>query len=407
MLQRSLTASITAELVRAGRLDPRDVVAEHLAACREQVDGHAFITICGDDVLERARRVTGGRLAGVPLVVKDQLDTADLRTTYGSGIYRSHVPTRAAEAVHRLESEGAIVVGKANMHEFAWGLTSQNEHWGDVANPVHPDHTPGGSSGGTAAALAAGLAVVGLGTDAGGSARVPAACCGLVGFKPSRGRVSSAGVRPLAPSFDTVAPMARTVSDCALLFSILAQTPVPRAGLAGRRVAFAESSPHRSAFEALGALVVDHVALPEPAADPTAVFMVECAVGHRATFPARRDEYGTDARAKWDAANAVTAVDYLAAREALSSWRDAAADLGVDLLVGPTLGRTVPRFDCNESEVRAQLGRLTRPYNYLGWAALAIGDLQISGPSDEIVLAAGLAWEEAELPIPEPIFDQV
>ena len=151
---------------------------------------------------------------GKRLAVKDLFDTAGLTTTYGSIIYADHVPERSAEAVTRLEAAGYANVGKTNLHEFAYGITSVNPHFGTVPNPRYPGRMAGGSSGGSAAAIAAGLAEYALGTDSGGSIRIPAACCGIVGFKPSYGLVSLDGVFPLAPSFDHAGPMAGSVGAC-------------------------------------------------------------------------------------------------------------------------------------------------------------------------------------------------
>ena len=159
---------------------------------------------------------------GIRLAVKDLFDTAGVRTTYGSAIFAEHVPDRSAEAVLRLEAAGYASVGKTNLHEFAYGVTSQNLHYGTVPNPAAPGRTAGGSSGGSAAALAAGLADAALGTDSGGSIRLPAACCAIAGFKPSFGLVPIDGVFPLAPSFDHAGPMARDVAGCATLMAVLA-----------------------------------------------------------------------------------------------------------------------------------------------------------------------------------------
>ena len=145
---------------------------------------------------------------GPRLAVKDLFDTAGLVTTYGSAIFADHVPERTAEAVRRLEAAGYANVGKVNLHEFAYGVTSENPHFGTVPNPLRPGRIAGGSSGGSAAALAAGLADAGLGTDSGGSIRIPAACCGVVGFKPTFGLVPLDGCFPLAPSFDHAGPLA-------------------------------------------------------------------------------------------------------------------------------------------------------------------------------------------------------
>jgi aspartyl-tRNA(Asn)/glutamyl-tRNA(Gln) amidotransferase subunit A len=158
---------------------------------------------------------------GIRLAVKDLFDTAGVRTTYGSAVFAEHVPERTAEAVLRLEAAGYVSVGKTNLHEFAYGVTSQNLHYGTVPNPRAPGRTSGGSSGGSAAALAAGLADAALGTDSGGSIRIPAACCAIVGFKPTYGLAPVDGVFPLAPSYDHVGPMARDVAACAELMRAL------------------------------------------------------------------------------------------------------------------------------------------------------------------------------------------
>src|SRR5262245_37799993 len=159
---------------------------------------------------------------GIRLAVKDLFDTAGLVTTYGSIIYADHVPDTSAEAVTRLEAAGYANIGKTNLHEFAYGITSVNPHFGTVPNPAFPGRMAGGSSGGSAAALAAGLADAAIGTDSGGSIRIPAACCGIVGFKPSYGLVSLEGCFPLAPSFDHAGPMARSVGECAAMMEVLA-----------------------------------------------------------------------------------------------------------------------------------------------------------------------------------------
>src|SRR2546423_8549370 len=158
---------------------------------------------------------------GIPLAVKDLLDTAGLTTTYGSPIFADHVPAKSAAAVERIEAAGYANVGKTNLHEFAYGITSENAHFGTVPNPIAPGRIAGGSSGGSAAALAAGLADAALGTDSGGSIRIPAACCGIVGFKPTFDLVPTDGCFPLAPSFDHVGPMARTVDECERMLAVL------------------------------------------------------------------------------------------------------------------------------------------------------------------------------------------
>ena len=390
-----LSASEIASGVTSGELDPVDVVREHLAAMEECSELNAVITSCADAALRRAQAGVSGPLAGVPLLVKDLFDTADVRTTYGSAIYREHVPQRTATAVTLLEAAGAITIAKTNLHEFAWGVTSQNPHFGSVQNPVRPGLVAGGSSGGNSAALAAGFGALALGTDTGGSVRIPAACCDNVGFKPTLGKVAIEGCFALSPSFDTVGPMGRSVGDCALAHQVLTGEPVPEPRLAGLVVGVLAQTPGAERLEALGARLVE-ASLPEPAADLIAIFMVECAISHRQTYPSRRSEYGRDLQLKFDMARLVPGIDVFEAREELPRWRARLErEPQVDLLISPTLGMEVPAIDCFEPDVRAGLTALTRPFNYTGWPAIAIGDLQIAGRDDATVLAAALAYEQA------------
>jgi aspartyl-tRNA(Asn)/glutamyl-tRNA(Gln) amidotransferase subunit A len=346
-----------------------------------------------------------GPLRGKRLLVKDLFDTAGIRTTYGSKIYADHVPTRTAPAVERLVAAGAVVVGKANLHEFAWGVTSQNPWYGTVENPRHPGRTTGGSSGGNAAALAAGLCDLGLGTDTGCSIRLPCSCCDLVGLKPSWGRIPTEGVFPLCPSFDTVGPMAHTVADVALAWSVLAAAPAPEPRLAGLTVGLLTKPPsvggpalpeNRRAeqyverLEQLGARVVP-AEIPEPADDTWPLFFHEAAESHRATFPERAADYGENVRGKLEHARTIEPAAVARARDAVRSWRTYRPS--VDLYVAPVLGVDLPPVDCDELDVRIPMTAFLRPFNILGWAGLAIGDLQLVAPRDEVVLAAGLAWE--------------
>jgi Asp-tRNA(Asn)/Glu-tRNA(Gln) amidotransferase A subunit family amidase len=346
-----------------------------------------------------------GPLHGRRLLVKDLIDTAGIRTTYGSKVYADHVPARTAPAVERLVAAGAVLVGKANLHEFAWGVTSQNPWYGTVQNPRHPGKTTGGSSGGNAAALAAGLCDLGLGTDTGGSIRLPSSCCDLVGLKPGLGRTPTAGVFPLCPSFDTVGPMARTVEEVALAWSVLAAAPIPEPRLAGLTVGLLTTPPsvggpalpeNRAAeqyvekLEQLGATVVE-ATIPEPVDDTWPLFFHEAAESHRTTFPERAADYGDNVRSKLQHAQTVEPAAVARARDAVRRWREYTPP--VDLYVAPVLGVDLPPVDCNELEVRIALTAFLRPFNILGWAALAIGDLQLVAPRDEVGLAAGLAWE--------------
>jgi len=348
-----------------------------------------------------------GPLHGRRLLVKDLIDTAGIRTTYGSQIYADHIPVRTATAVERLAAAGAVVVGKANLHEFAWGVTSQNDWYGTVQNPRLPGRTTGGSSGGNAAALAAGLCDIGLGTDTGCSIRLPASCCGVVGFKPSWGRVPVDGVYPLCRSFDTVGPMATSVPEVAAMWSVLAAAPLPAPRLAGLTVGLLTRPPsvggpaqaenrageaYVERLEQLGARVVE-TTIPEPPADTWPLFFHEAAEAHRATFPSRADEYGPNVRTKLEQAQEVDPSEVARAEAAVHAWRAYRPE--VDLYVSPVLGIEVPPVDCDELDIRIPATAFLRPFNVLGWAAIAIGDLQLVAPRDETVLAAALAWERA------------
>src|SRR6266545_1483225 len=188
--------------------------------------------------------------SGIPLAVKDLFDTAGLTTTYGSAIFAEHVPAATAEAVARLEQAGYANVGKTNLHEFAYGTTSENPHFGNVPNPLAPGRIAGGSSGGSAAALAAGLADAAIGSDTGGSIRIPAACCGVVGFKPTFDLVPLAGCFPLAPSLDHGGPRAPAPCSCARWPTCTASSTPSRATstarMSQRRSSCASPSPTRS-----------------------------------------------------------------------------------------------------------------------------------------------------------------
>jgi len=191
---------------------------------------NAFITVTADLALEQARRAEAeiqrgqwrGPLHGIPLGLKDIVDTAGIRTTAASALFKDRIPTQDAEVVRRLKHAGAVLLGKQNLHEFAYGGSSMISDYGEVHNPWNPTHIAGGSSGGSAAAVAAGLGFGAIGSDTAGSIREPAAQCGVVGIKPTYGRVSARGVVPLSSSLDHVGPIARTVSDVAVLLQVLA-----------------------------------------------------------------------------------------------------------------------------------------------------------------------------------------
>jgi Asp-tRNA(Asn)/Glu-tRNA(Gln) amidotransferase A subunit family amidase len=352
-----------------------------------------------------------GPLSGRTLLVKDLIEIEGVPTTYGSRMYAEHVPARTAPAVRRLLDAGAVLVGKASLPEFAWNVTGQNPWYGTVENPVRPGRTTGGSSSGNAAALAAGLCDLGLGTDTGCSIRLPSACCGTVGLKVRWGAIPTEGVFPLAPTLDTVGPMARTVADVAVMWSVLTGKPVPEPRLGGLTVGLltrppsvgGASRPAESlageqfvaGLERLGARVV-RAAIPDPDANTWPLFFHEAARSHSETFPARADEYSDNVRTKLELAQEVNPDDVAAAYRALEAWRRYEPE--VDLYVSPCVAIELPPEDCDELAVRIPFTAFLRPVNLLGWSALAIANMQLVAPADEAVLAAGLAWEQEQGP---------
>jgi aspartyl-tRNA(Asn)/glutamyl-tRNA(Gln) amidotransferase subunit A len=350
---------------------------------------------------------------GPRLAVKDLFDTAGVTTTYGSVLFADHVPTRTATAVQRLLDAGYALAGKTNLHEFAYGVTSQNPHFGTVPNPVAPGRVAGGSSGGSAAALAAGLADAALGSDSGGSIRIPAACCGLAGFKPTYDLVPIDGCFPLAPSFDHAGPMARDVRGCTELLQALVPDFRPQeVALEELRVGVAwtgDADPLvRERVEAAAARFPDRRPVEFPHAEATyAQFMREVADVHRELFAENADAYGANVRHKVERCLGVSEAEATAARRARDEYRERAREAldGLDLLLTPTMPLVPPRDDVDELTVRERMISCTYSFNALGWPALAVpcgaaedglpASLQIVGRAgeDALVLGAGTSFE--------------
>ena len=234
------TASEALRQIGAGRISAREYAEALLAQCERSSGLNAFIHLDPERVLDAASRALpgGGRLAGLPVPAKDNFDTADMPTTGGTPGLRDHRPARNAPVLQRLVDEGACVMGKLNMHELAFGITSNNGAFGPARNPYDPARIPGGSSGGSGAAVAARMAPVAMGTDTGGSVRVPAALCGVAGFRPTTGRYSQAGIVPISSTRDTAGPLARSVEDLALFDGVIAGAPgdLPDVPLKGVRI---------------------------------------------------------------------------------------------------------------------------------------------------------------------------
>jgi aspartyl-tRNA(Asn)/glutamyl-tRNA(Gln) amidotransferase subunit A len=351
---------------------------------------------------------------GIPLAVKDLFETAGLTTTYGSILFADHVPGRTAEAVLRLERAGYSIVGKTNLHEFAYGVTSQNEHFGTVPNPIAPGRIAGGSSGGSAAALAAGLADAATGTDSGGSIRIPAACCGVVGLKPTYGLVPLDGCFPLAPTFDHAGPMARSVADCTAMLAALVPdlrtVPTPSLGDLRVGVSWVDACEPlvRDRLREAAELLPGARQMEFPRVDGIGpLFMREVADVHRDLFAESADSYGPSVRAKIELCLEVTDAEAEEAARRREDYREEAEQkLGdLDLLLVPTLAFVAPPLPGDERDVREEILRFTFPFNALGWPALALpagpaedglpASLQLVGRpgTDALVLAAGQALE--------------
>jgi aspartyl-tRNA(Asn)/glutamyl-tRNA(Gln) amidotransferase subunit A len=404
----------------AARIRGRQVSAEEtVRACLERIERlepqlGAFITVTGDAALAAARaadramaRGATGRLYGVPIALKDLFDTAGVRTTAGSKIFADRVPTEDAVVVTRLLEEGAIVIGKTNLHEWAFGVTTQNPHFGPTRNPWDLARIPGGSSGGSGAAVAAGLCYGALGSDTGGSIRIPASLCGIVGLKPTFGRVSVRGSVPLAWSLDHAGPMARTVRDAALLYSAIARhdaddptsvemdvdDPLAHVedGVRGLRLGlprqhfFAGTEPEianavREAARSLereGALV-EEMDLPrtdELLPTQTAIIGTEAAAFHRDRMRERPQDFGPDVLARLRRGERVTGAEYALARrrqlEIRHAWARVLRDYAAVLT--PTTAIAAPPAEGEDALAQAaRLTARTSPFNLTGLPAVSI-----------------------------------
>ena len=435
------------ELLRRKQISPVELTTSCLNRI-EQLNPtiNAFITVMYDSALDQAREaeeeiVAGnwrGPLHGIPIGLKDLIDTAGVKTTCASALFAERIPTEDAEIVRRLKSAGAVLIGKQNMQEFAWGGTSTSSYFGPVHNPWDVDRIAGGSSGGSAAAVATGMCFAAIGTDTGGSVRQPAAFCGIVGLKPTYGRVSTRGVFPLSPSLDHVGTLCRNVADTALMLEAIAGydkldptsvnfpvdsytnaldvTTKPRIGTV-RKPFFDDLDPdvERAMNEALkrfSNLVSDVIEVDLPPA-PAAVQAPEVYAVHSKYFSTSPELYGRWMRARLELATSISTVAYIEARQELDRLRRSIGDIfsKVDLLVTPTT--PVPpitiREALNMSPTPAGEVWLwnTRPFNAYGWPTISIPcgftqtglpiGLQISGPnfSEGSLLSFARAFEQA------------
>ena len=385
---------------------------------------NAYITVCDELAMQAAKqaemelntrakrksRRDRGPLHGIPISLKDNIYTKDVRTTGGSQILKDFVPLHDAPVVRSLKKAGAVILGKTNMHEFAYGVTTENPHFGTTRNPWDRERIAGGSSGGSAAALAAGLCYGSIGTDTGGSIRIPASLCGVVGLKPGLGRVSAEDVIPLSPTLDFVGPLARSVEDATLLLDpIFVRGRKKKEGVLGKSSSrgrrpslgipkefFLEvldpevREAFRAATERLkkrGARVKE-VSLPELHETEDAgnqIAWVEATMYHQQAgwFPEHREEYSEDVYKRLEMGTNVTAMNYFKARVLREKFRAELLEVfttnELDALVVPTTPIAAPRvgedsivINGSTYPTRALLLRLNRPANLAGVPAISV-----------------------------------
>ena len=425
-----------AAALRARKVSCVELVQNALEAEKAHRDLNCFITLTGDQALEHAKvldaELASGRdrgpLHGIPVAHKDLYFTAGVRTTNGTKLFADFVPDHDSAAVANLREAGATSIGKLNQHELAYGITSTNPHYGPVRNPHDPTRIPGGSSGGSGAAVAAGIVLGSTGSDTGGSIRIPASFCGVVGFKPTFGTVSTAGCFPLGVSLDHMGPLAATVEDTAWLLEAMAEAKFPVEPNIGLRIGIPENfyveraQPEVLAAvqdaakqaERLGAKLVP-VRVPDPEELVlTARKILLCEAASVMTDHLhRRDDFGMDVLVLLETGSAISVSEYIQAHAVANAMRVRWARLfeDIDLLLAPStpttaplIGRTTICIDGVEEDTRLLSTRFCRGINVLGYPAISIPygsaeglpiGLQIIGGmnQDTRVLGAGAALQ--------------
>ncbi len=445
------TIQEASQQIRAGEISPVALTEDCLARIKQLNPAlNAFITVTAESALEQARQAEveirsgkyRGPLHGIPLALKDIVDTAGVRTTAASHLFEKRIPPEDAFIVKRLKSAGAVLLGKLNLHEFAYGGSGIIGSFGITRNPWDTERITGGSSSGSAAAVAAGLCLGAIGTDTAGSIRLPSSFCGISGFKPTFGLVSAHGVVPLAPSYDHVGPMGRTAEDCALMLDAIAaydswdpnSSTVQRGGYAqvlGEPTTqlrlgkpdlffFDDLDPEVAAAfdEATGvahsmASEIKSVSIPLDA-DRT-VHLYEAYQYHAKYLPGSPEEYQPETLRRIMAGEKVTAGEYQEKKAALLEQRRRATSIfdDVDLILTPTvpvLPPTIAELQAHPEQLRPAeivMLRNTRPYNVLGLPSVSIPcgfskgglpiGLQITGAAheDAMVLRFAHAFQQA------------
>ena len=451
-----LHASIAeiAAAIRKGKMSPVELIKatlEKIDQCEPQLN--AFITVFRKESLDSARRAEAemrsgkdlGPLHGMPIALKDIIYVEGTHSTAGSNFFAEESPQFDAALVSKLRDAGAIIIGKTNLHEFAFGVTTENPHFGATANPWDTARVPGGSSGGSAAAVVAGCCAGALGSDTGGSIRIPAAVCGHVGLKPTFGRISVHGVLALAQSLDTVGPMCRYVHDAALMMNTLAgydpcdvhseNRPVPDytegldQSIRGRRAGVPKQHFFDSVdpeverivceaikvLEGLGVEIVELDLASAPAGHEVTLTLLTAEAGqfHQERLAAHREDYGVDVRELLEDGLALSATDYVKAVRVREIVRRefVGAFEGVDCILSPTAPVPAPLRSTHDlsggsesNRIRPRLTRNTRLINLLGLPSISVpcGFVKVENSDSKAGLPVGLQitgpwWSEKTL----------
>ena len=357
-----MSLAATVARLRARELSPREAVELYLGRIEARSNLNAYITVRAEEALVEAAGPPGPPLYGAPIAVKDVIPIAGTRMTAASAILRDHVAAADAIVVTRLRAAGAVLLGTLNLHEFAYGALTTSPHFGPARNPWATDRVCGGSSGGSGAAAAADLAAGTLGTDTGGSIRIPACLCGVTGLRPSTGLVPTGGLVSVAPTFDTIGPLARSAQDCALLLDAVAGTRTAVAGgVEGLRVGVVETLLGRAepqvaaaaeaaiaALAGLGARVerAEVPLLDEAGTIQQLLMLPEAASVHAAWLRTRLGDYGADVRARLLAGLLLPATAYPTGVRLRRRYRDGLRRVfeRFDLLAAPVMPVVAPRI---------------------------------------------------------------